>query len=163
MVSMIVVLFVFWVVLSGKFDLFHLSLGILSSVGVAYWTRRLEALPPKVSGLRAYTWRGWFTYLPWLLWQIVDSAWQVAKVVLDPRMPIDPGFIRFKCDLPHAVAHLTLANSITLTPGTVTVDLVDDEYLVHALTKPAGEALTPAKGEGEMQLRVRKLFTRRKG
>ncbi|MFH2202370.1 MAG: Na+/H+ antiporter subunit E [Elusimicrobiota bacterium] len=158
---MSVVLFIFWVILSGKIDAFHLSLGLLSSVGVAYFTHRLELAEPPVYGLRAYTWRGWFSYLPWLCWQIFDSAVQVAKVVLAPEMPIDPGFIRFKCKLPHTVAHLTLANSITLTPGTVTIDLQGDDYIVHALTKPAGEALIPAAGEGDMQRRVFELFQKR--
>lgn len=153
-----VLLFLFWIALSGKFDPFHLSLGVISAVGVAAATKRLGLLAPAVSGLHARTWTGWFRYLPWLLWQIIDSAIQVARVVLSPKMPLDPEIIKFKCDLPHSVAHLTLANSITLTPGTVTLNVVDGEYTVHALTHPAAESLTPPEGEGEMQGNVAELF-----
>jgi multicomponent Na+:H+ antiporter subunit E len=62
--------------------------------------------------------------------------------------------------LPHPLARLTLATSITLTPGTVTVDVEDDEFLVHALTKQGADALTPPEGEGDMQRRVAALYRR---
>jgi len=155
-----VVLFIFWVILSGKFDAFHLSLGAMSSVGVAYWVRDLNSLPPSIQGFRRLSWTGWPTYLPWLVWQIVLSAVAVAKVVLDPKLPIEPKVIKFKCKLPHTVAHLTLANSITLTPGTITIDQTGDAYVVHALTTDAGDGLIPKEGEGEMQVRVRNVFKR---
>ncbi|MFC1679794.1 Na+/H+ antiporter subunit E [Elusimicrobiota bacterium] len=158
MVQLSILLFVFWLVLSGKFDAFHMTLGALSAVGVAWSTHRLGLLAEPVAGLHAGTWTRWPFYLPWLIWQIFDSALQVAYVVLHPKMPINPRLIRFKCDLPNVVAHLTLANSITLTPGTVTLNVEGDEYTVHALTPAAGDALTPPKGEGEMQRRVATLF-----
>ncbi len=161
MIFMTFVLFLFWIVLSGKFDAFHLTLGFLSAAGVAFGTRRLGRLKPSIEGLHAKTGTRWLSYLPWLMWQIVLSAVQVAKVVFHPKLPIDPGMIKFRCDLPHSVAHLTLANSITLTPGTVTINVEHDEdYIVHALTKDAADSLVPAEGEGDMQTRVRRLFGR---
>jgi len=79
--------------------------------------------------------------------------------VLTPGLPISPRLVRFRCGLDHTVAHLTLANSITLTPGTVTLDCdAAGDYVIHAISKEAGDALTPAKGEGQMQRRVRALF-----
>jgi len=158
MISLSIVLFGFWVILSGKFDAFHLTLGILSSAGVAMATRSLWHLPPKTAGLHARTWQGWLTYVPWLLKEIFWSAVDVVKVVADPALPIDPKLIHFETKLPHTIAHLTLANSITLTPGTVTINVEDETYTIHALTQPAAAALTPEKGEGEMQARVRRLF-----
>lgn len=152
-------LLAFWAVLSGFFDPFHLSLGALSVAGVLWSVRRLGDLEPAVRGLHAGTWLRWPAYIPWLLWQIVLSAWDVAKIVLSPRLPIEPHIVRFRCRMPHNVAHLTLANSITLTPGTVTLNLDDDEYVIHALTQPAGASLIPPKGEGEMQARVRRIFS----
>lgn len=152
------VLFAFWMMLSGKFDGFHLALGLLSSMGVAMATAKLGLLEPATQGWHFKTWRGWAAYLPWLVYQIFDSALQVAKVVLAPRMPIDPHLIEFDCALPHTVAHLTLANSITLTPGTVTLDHEGETYTIHALTVAAGASLTPPEGEGEMQRRVAELF-----
>ncbi len=159
MTLMTIVLFAFWIVLSGKFDLFHLSLGLLSAVGVAFATRNLGRLPPILAGRHSGTWLRWPFYLPWLAWQVVLSAVQVTAVVLHPRLPISPRLFKFRCRLPNTVAHLTLANSITLTPGTVTIDLDGDCYTIHALTEEAAESLVPKQGEGEMQSRVQHLFS----
>ncbi|MEE8424943.1 MAG: Na+/H+ antiporter subunit E [Elusimicrobiota bacterium] len=159
MTLMTVVLFAFWIVLSGKFDPFHLSLGILSALGVAFATRNLGRLAPRIRGGHSGTWLHWPLYLPWLAWQVVLSAVQVTAIVLHPRLPISPRLIKFRCKLPNTVAHLTLANSITLTPGTVTIDLHGDSYTIHALTREAAESLVPKQGEGEMQKRVQELFS----
>ncbi len=147
-------LFLFWIVLSGKFDWFHLGLGVFSTAIVVFATRPLRG--HKKGGMGdALAWPG---YLLWLTWQIVISAVQVAKIVLQPRMPIDPKLVRFKRPLPNAFAHMTLANSITLTPGTVTVGLEGDEYEIHALTEDGADSLAPKTGEGEMPLKVAALF-----
>lgn len=158
MILFTLILFAFWIILSGKFDLFHLALGFLSSLGVSLVTRKLVILRPPVVGILPPTLHRWPLYLPWLMWQILLSAVQVARVVLHPKMPINPRLIRFKCGLPNPLAHVTLANSITLTPGTVTLDVAEEEYTVHALTAGAADSLVPAKGEGEMQERVARLF-----
>jgi multicomponent Na+:H+ antiporter subunit E len=93
-------------------------------------------------------------YGAWLAWEVVVSAVQVASVVLHPKMPIAPRLLRFQASLPHTLARLTLANSITLTPGTVTLEVDADEFVVHALT-PASAAGLDA---GRMQARVAGLF-----
>ncbi|PJA16263.1 MAG: hypothetical protein CO113_02695 [Elusimicrobia bacterium CG_4_9_14_3_um_filter_62_55] len=159
MIFLACVLFAFWIMLSGKIDAFHLTLGALSAAAVACAGRRLSELEPSITGLHARTWRRWPGYLVWLIKEIVLSAWDVAKIVLTPGLPISPRLVRFRCGLDHTVAHLTLANSITLTPGTVTLDCdAAGDYVIHAISKEAGDALTPAKGEGQMQRRVRALF-----
>jgi len=134
-----IALFAAWVLLSGKLDAAHLAAGVIISAGIAVATRRLWALPPVfgASATRPFEgmrWGRFARYLVVLAWEIVVSAWQVAYVVLHPRMPIDPQLLRFRSHLPHPLARLTLANSITLTPGTVTVEVEEDEFLVHALT-----------------------------
>lgn len=152
-------LFLFWIVLSGKFDSFHLFLGVLSAAGVTAAVSRVMTFPPAIVpffGNIAWT-RGPF-YLAWLAGQIVQSSLQVAYLVLHPRMPISPCLARFKRGLPHPLAHMTLANSITLTPGTVTLDLEDDEYVIHALTESAARALVPENREGEIPRKVAALF-----
>ncbi|MFH1723589.1 MAG: Na+/H+ antiporter subunit E [Elusimicrobiota bacterium] len=161
MLILALVLFAFWVVLSGKLDAFHLCLGALSAASVAFATRRLGRLRPPIEPFYVRTWTRWPVYLSWLVWQIVLSAVQVAAIVLHPKMPIDPRLVRFTCRLPNTVAHLTLTNSITLTPGTVTLDQEGDAYTVHALTPAAGESLKPKEGEGEMPRRVARLFAAR--
>jgi multicomponent Na+:H+ antiporter subunit E len=99
-------------------------------------------------------------YLPWLCWQIVLASLEVAYLVLHPRLPIQPQLIRFRAHLPHALARLSLATSITLTPGTVTLDTHGDEFLVHALTAAGAEALLSPEGDGTMQRRIAALYTR---
>lgn len=151
------VLFAFWVVLSGKLDALHLGMGLLSVAFVIRAVRPLLALPPRLGGTGpAPVLRPRFLlYLPWLAGQIVVSSLQVAWVVLHPRLPVDPRVVRLKSPLPHNFARLTLANSITLTPGTVTLDVEGDEYVVHALTGASAQSVTH---DAEMPRRVRRLF-----
>ena len=155
-------LFVFWIVLSGKLDLFHLAAGALSASGIAYLSCYLYALPPPVGPhgrhpFFTFPWVRIALYLPWLGWQIVAASIQVARIVLSPNMRITPRLFRFEHELPHNLARATLANSITLTPGTVTIDVRGDEFLVHALSNEAAEALQ-GSGAGNMKNRVSSVF-----
>ena len=74
-----------------------------------------------------------FAYLPIFIWQLILANIDVARRVLSPKIPLNPGFVKIKTDLKGDFAKLTLANSITLTPGTLSVD-VDGEYIyVHTI------------------------------
>ena len=152
-------LFLIWIVLSGKLDVLHLGAGAVTALIIARLTQRLLALPPTVGcstdrPLQDVVWLRSVRYVAWLVWQIVLSSLQIARVVLDPRLPVQPRIVRFRGRLPHTLARLTLANSITLTPGTVTLDVQGDTFEVHALTDEAARAI-----ESEaMQQRVRPLF-----
>ncbi len=64
---------------------------------------------------------------------LVKSNIQVAKIVLHPKLPVNPGIVKFKSSLKSDFAKMVLANTITLTPGTLTVDLIDDEFYIHWL------------------------------
>lgn len=154
-------LFVLWLILSGKFDAFHVSMGAASALCVALGTRRLLLLPPDIGPpgtqfARALPLRFLLGYAPWLVWQIVVSSLHVAYVVLHPRMPIQPRLLRFDTAFSHVLGQLTLATSITLTPGTVTLDVDNDEFLVHALTDTSAQGLEPHGGA--MHRRVAALF-----
>ena len=154
-------LFVLWLILSGKFDAFHVSMGAASALCVALGTRRLLLLPPDIGPpgtqfAKVLPLRFLLGYAPWLVWQIVVSSLHVAYVVLHPRMPIQPRLLRFDTAFPHVLAQLTLATSITLTPGTVTLDVDNDEFLVHALTDTSAQGLEPHGGV--MHRRVAALF-----
>ena len=148
-------LFVLWLVLSPKRDLFHLSLGGLTAGIVALLSGWLIDQPPAIAGpaggtLLRIPWHRFALYLPWL----VVATLQVAYVVLHPRLPVSPRMLTLRAPLPHTLARLTLANSITLTPGTVTLDVDDDAILVHALTEAAGREVEG----GLMRDRVSALF-----
>ncbi len=153
-------LFGFWLLVSAKLDVLHLSMGAISAGAVALATRPLLALPPAIGpGVSApVTARlvvRFGLYLPWLFWQIVVASLQVTRVILDPRMPVEPRLIRLRTDLTSPFARLVLANSITLTPGTVTLDVEGDELLVHTLTGATARGLS---GEGGMAARIGRLF-----
>jgi multicomponent Na+:H+ antiporter subunit E len=163
MIPLATLLFVFWVVLSGKFDAFHLSIGTASAVCIALGTQSLLLRPPAIvpddrHPLTAISWGRLLLYVPWLAWQVVLSSLQVAWLVLHPKLPISPCVVRFETPLPHELARLTLANSITLTPGTITLDVEGDTFVVHALTQSSAAALTPRAGQGSMQRYVEFLY-----
>ena len=153
-------LFVLWLILSGKFDAFHVSIGAVSALCVALGTRRLLLLPPAIGPPGTHPTNvlplRFLGYIPWLIWQIIVSSLHVAYVVLHPKMPIQPRLLRFDTSFPHVLAQLTLATSITLTPGTVTLDVDNDEFLVHALTDTSAKGLEPQGGP--MHRRVAALF-----
>ena len=144
-----VVLFVFWVLLSSFFDALHLVAGILCSLLVASTSYKL--LRP---GKNIRTFTNLILYIPWLLYKIVIANLDVAYRALHPKMPIDPRIVEFKSVLKSDLSLTTLANSITLTPGTITVDVKDRTYLVHALTSKAAEELL----KGDMQARVARVY-----
>ncbi len=124
-----------WLLLSGHYDFFHIALGVFSVILVIAVNSRLAEHPFfSPAGSEAHIkWSRLFLYVPWLTWQIVVSSLQVAYAVLHPRMPIDPSLIRFKTKLPTTASKVILGNSITLTPGTITLLIEDDTFLVHSL------------------------------
>lgn len=152
-VATFVMLMAFWALLSGKFDVFHLSLGVVCSLIVAYLSHDLLFANVRVGDGRVIAQR-FLRYIPWLLHEIVTANFYVAYLALSPKMPIDPQIIRFKTKLESDISWVTLANSITLTPGTITIDIADREFMVHALDKKvAGDLDT-----GEMEDQVAHIF-----
>lgn len=70
-------------------------------------------------------------YLPYFIYKLIEANISLAKIVLDPKLPINPGFVTIQTGLEEDLAKLTLANSITLTPGTLTVDVDGQDILIH--------------------------------
>jgi multicomponent Na+:H+ antiporter subunit E len=128
-VLLFVVCFALWLVLSGHWDPMHLILGLGASGLIAWLNRDEEAVSGFVRALPRLA-----RYVPWLLVEIVRANLAVVRIVLDPRLPLDPVVVRFRLPVRGDLAVATLANSITLTPGTITLDVDGDEMIVHALT-----------------------------
>jgi len=153
---------IFWFVLSGKADVVHLGEGLFCSLGIAALTYRLVQSPGVGGALTRpgilIPWHRFLVYIPWLIKEVVLANFQVARTVLHPGLPIDPQIVKFRMPLPHTMAQLTLTNSITLTPGTVTLDVRGDEFTVHALTQEAADSLLPEDMSQSMQARVANLF-----
>lgn len=156
-IATFLIMFVFWVILSGMFDAFHLTLGLISCAIVAVLSRKLLFFGSTNQPWIRQT-LGLLCYLPWLFWAIILSCIDVARVVLHPRMLdlIDPRIIHFRTQLKSDLSRVTFAQSITLTPGTITVFTNHDEFTVHALTKDAADGLP-----GEMEERIIKALESR--
>jgi multicomponent Na+:H+ antiporter subunit E len=146
-------LFAFWALLSGKFDTFHLSLGVICSLVVAFMGHDLLFTNVRVGDIRVIVQR-FLAYLPWHVYQIVVANFHVAYLALSPKMPISPKIMRFKTKLESDISWVTLANSITLTPGTITIDIEEGEFVVHALS----ERLADDLNTGEMEDRIAHVF-----
>ena len=132
-VSAVVSLFVFWLLLSGIFTPFLISAGAACAVAVVLFSRRLalvdhEGHPIDIGPRIA-------TYWLWLLWEVVKSAWQVSRIIVHPKLPISPTMVSFVPSQKTSVGLVIHANSITLTPGTITVEAEAERFLVHALTR----------------------------
>ena len=149
-----ILMFGLWIVLSGKFDLLLISLGLISSFIVSFFFYDL-LFPDFAFNYFGIGFR-FLKYVPWLLWEIMKANFHLLFIVFHPRLKdlIDPHIIVFKTNLKTDIAIATMANSITLTPGTITVSSDSDGiFRVHAIDKETAEALP-----GEMLDRVAKIF-----
>ena len=149
----------FWILLSGKFDAFHLSLGVLCCLLVSYLSHDLLFQKKDEKNRLATVFR-FVLYLPWLFYQVFKANLYVAYVCLHPRMKeiIDPQIIRFDSRLEKDIAKVTLANSITLTPGTITVHIEGREFLVHAIDSQAAGDLPGDDDPSTMEKRIARIF-----
>ena len=147
-------MFGLWIVLSGKFDLLLISLGLISSFIVSFFFYDL-LFPDFAFNYLGMGFR-FLKYLPWLMWEIIKANFHLLFIVFHPKLNelIDPHIIVFKTNLKTDIAITTMANSITLTPGTITVSSDSDGvFRVHAIDKKTAQALP-----GEMLDRVAKIF-----
>ena len=147
-VSLFITLAVIWLLLSGHTNPLLLSLGFVSVILTVIIDHRMNVVdqegdricyPPRL-----------VTYIPWLAWETIKSNITVAKLILDPKMPIHPTLFTVKASQPGELGKTIYANSITLTPGTVSMSVDGDEILVHAIDKSTADDLLT----GEMDRRV---------
>jgi len=152
------VLFGFWVVLSGHLDPVHLGMGVVCAAGITALSGGLlythvDGAPDRY--LTQLPWLRILAYLPWIGWEIVKANIAVLKLVLGPMSKVRPRVVTFRTGLSSEVSRVTLANSITLTPGTVTLDIDGNgEYVIHAIDGPSADGLL----EGSMQRKVAHTF-----
>ena len=141
--------FAVWLLLSGYFDnTLLLALGVFSCVLVVWIAHRMR-LFDKDDPTLLFTLRT-LIYLPWLLWEIIKSNIDVVRRILASDLPISPLIFRIKTSQHSDLGKVLYANSITLTPGTVSITVDNDEIEVHALTEEAAQGLR----DGEMDRRV---------
>ena len=148
-------LLVTWVIFSGVIDFFHLSLGVISCV-IVTWLSSDFLFQNDGKGLQTrFVEVGRFIgYCLWLLWQIILANIHVLKLALaSNNREMRPQMVCFRTSLQSEFARYVFANSITLTPGTVTLSVEGDEFVVHAISRKVADELP-----GEMEKRVAKIF-----
>jgi multicomponent Na+:H+ antiporter subunit E len=129
-VWLLVVTFILWLALVSKFDWAELICGglvcLIISIFGAHIYSKLGLPPLTLKGVLFS-----LVYIIVLLWEIIKANFDVAYRVIHPKMPIKPGIVVIKTRLKSDIAKMILANSITLTPGTFTLDVIGDKLLIH--------------------------------
>jgi len=125
-------LFGFWLLLSGHYEPLTISFGVASCLLVVLFAWRMDradgyAFPFKVN------WRVPF-YLIWLVKEVLRANVNVARIILHPKLPISPIIVPFRATMKSDLGRFIYANSITLTPGTITTGTQGDTLRIHALT-----------------------------
>ena len=128
--TLFILTFIFWLLLTSDFSVANLLVGaatalVTSLIFAKYFFKNVvKFLQPE-----RYFW--FLVFLVIIIWECIKANFDVAYRVLHPAMPIKPGIVKLKLDLKSDFARTMLANSITMTPGTITVDIVDDDLFVH--------------------------------
>lgn len=142
-------LFAFWLLLSTSFNVAHVIVGALVAV-LVMWLR-----PARPEPTRKVSWIAAVAYLPWLLGKVMKSALHVSMLILKPSLPISPKMIQHKTKLKSDGELVLLGNSITLTPGTITVEVMPGELTVHAID----EASLADLSAGVFDDKISRMFT----
>ena len=133
------ILLLFWYILSGYLEFFYIGAGIICCGIVTLISGDLIFRSNVSISRSARVFTRFVLYIPKLLVAIVHANLDVAYRVLHPKMPIDPGIVTVDTSFQDDVLRTSFANAVTLTPGTVTVDVIDGRFIVHALVREAGE------------------------
>ena len=138
-----ILLFALWLLMSGLYEPLIIGFGAASVILVLFVVRRMDAVDGDRAqlNLNPVTFVG---YLLWLLWEIAKANWAVTKIVLSPEMPIRQHLFHVRHTQKTDLGQVIFANSITLTPGTITVETEPGMFLVHALAYSADDHLALA-------------------
>lgn len=150
--SALLTLFACWLLFSGIYTPFLVAAGAASALAVLLFAHRMDRIDRQGRPARL-GWRALLSYWLWLAREIVITAWDVSRRIVDPRLPISPAVVRFKPLQTTELGLVIHANSISLTPGTITVEVDKGEMLVHALSAAAAAGLAGS----EMDRRVAAL------
>ena len=135
--SLFLTLYAFWLLLSGFFTPFLMTAGAGCALAVVWFAQRMDVVDHEGHPIRLGPKA--LVYWIWLIKEIVKSGWDVSKIILNPKLPISPTMVRFKPSQKTDVGLVLHANSITLTPGTIAIEVSADEFLVHGLTRGGAE------------------------
>lgn len=148
-------IFAFWLVISASLELADLLLGAVLSAVLGVWSVRFlwAGEAPRVSPGQLLA---LLRYLLGFSLQVFRSAVHVARVVVDPRLPISPRLITCRTELRREISRVAFAHSVSLTPGTLTVDMDGGTFLVHCLDERSATRIL----SGELERQVARVFER---
>jgi multicomponent Na+:H+ antiporter subunit E len=147
-------IFGFYLLTAGTISQFELLTGAVTAALVAFIFSRIS-LSGRQSVPQLFVNLGRIAlYVPYLLWEILKANFSVAYIILHPSLPIDPGLQQYQAAVFGDLSVTTLANSITLTPGTLTVDIRRDSLYIHSLNQAARDGLLA----GGLERAVRFVF-----
>ena len=144
-------LLIAWLLWSGHYTPLLVALGVISTYGVLALCVRMDIIDEEGVPTHIFLWLP--SYLLWLAKEIILSNLTVIRLILHPETPISPTLFQLRAQAKSELGWVILANSITLTPGTITIRLRDGVLLVHSLTRSGADALL----EGNMNRRVKHL------
>ena len=134
-VFIFLMLMAFWLLISASVHWEHMLVGVIFSVILTVFWSNLTISAENVTSFKIKQLYLLIVYFIKLVIEIVIANINVAMIVLNPRLPISPGIVIMRCDLERSLLRVLYVNSITLTPGTITVELEDNLLIVHALTE----------------------------
>ena len=141
-----------WLLMSGHYTPMLIGFGLVSCILVLLFAHRMGIVDEE--GFPVHLIPGILRYLPWLALQVVKSNLELARRVLGPRLSIAPEIVELTSSQKTDLGRVTYANSITLTPSTVTIEAgADGKFLVHAISAESADDLRT----GEMDRRVRQM------
>ena len=132
-VSLGTLLFAFWLALSGHYTPLLVGIGVVCSIVCVLAAKRMGAVDVEAHPTHLFV--PALSYFPWLVWEIVKSAWAVTKIIVHPKLPISPTMTVVNASQRTSVGIVTYANSITLTPGTITTHVKGNQLTVHTLVR----------------------------
>ncbi len=160
-IAIFLLLFGIWIIFSGQFDLFHLALGLISALFVTWisssflFLDRSRSVHQRLGEVIRIP-----GYLIWILYKIFQANIHILKLALTPGdlKGVEPSLVKIKTNLKTDFGRYVLANSITLTPGTITVMIEGDKLLVHSISEETAAGVR----DGTMERRIADVFERRK-
>lgn len=149
---MFFLLFAFWLLLNGQWTAEIAVVGLVLSAALYWFVWRFMGYSPRKEWAclrRAGRIARYFVYL---VGEVMKSAWQTIRLVWSPRLEVEPRLTSFRARLRTDPGKVVLANSITMTPGTITIDVRGDQFLVHCLDESSGEGLEGSEMERRIAL-----------
>lgn len=140
-ICLFALLLLFWLILSPRISIEAVVVGGIVSTLVVLYSQELVFEEKEMTLYSLKKLKSFIIFIGYLLIEIVKANIDVALIVLNPSLPIQPCFISVPMMLKNDVNKVIYSNAVTLTPGTLTVDIKEDEFIIHALTTSAAEGM----------------------